>query len=149
VESKISFEVDLADLESVKERVPELERIVAEKRGAATTAAREYSQWSDLLKRLRLLIGEGADNESTKRGVGKSTSNLVVRVVEEAGGPVRAAEIHERLKGINPGTVGWAISNATNERRIKRVGYGVYAPMDWGPAQPQLPAGEQEEVFGN
>jgi hypothetical protein len=143
---KISFEVDLADLDSIKERLPELERIVGEKHRVAEDAAIEYAQWSDLLKRLRYLADDSPEDGSGRpRSVTRTASDMVVRMLDEAGGPLRAAQIGSRLPQINPGTLGWVLSTAAKEGRIKRLEHGLYAPADWGSSQPELLTGEEED----
>jgi hypothetical protein len=156
MEPKISFEVDLADLESVERRLPELEQIVADKRAEAQEAAREYSEWNSLLKRLRYLVrGESPGDiyktppgVKTNGGTTKATADLVVKMLEESGRPLRAAEINKRLSNVNRGTLGWILSTATNEGRIQRVAHGVYAPSGWKPSQPELmTSGEEEDAL--
>jgi hypothetical protein len=146
--TKVSFEVDLADLDSLKARVPELEQIVEEKKAEATAAAREYREWSSLLSRLRGLLGpEAAPDEASVRlkGEGSPTLKRVVHAIDSAGRPLRAADVQALIPDVAAGTIGWALSTATSEGLIKRVGYGIYASTDWDRAQPELPAGVTEE----
>jgi hypothetical protein len=133
VETKRPFEIDLADLDSIKGQIPGVEAKVEEIREEVRMAQREFAYWSALLDRLRVLTG--ATGQSSKAQPKRREPNaieLVSEVVNDSAVPLRAADVAGRItKPLERKTINWALWKAADENRIQRVGQGVYAPLSF------------------
>lgn len=140
--TKKTFEINIADLEEVRSKIPEVEAIVEAKRDEVSTAQREFAYWQQVLDRLRLLSGPPRSERASDNGevVRKPTAtDEVLRIVNESGVPLRASEVISRLENRLPrDTVNWALWKLNRENRVQRVGTGVYASLDYEPSSEQV-----------
>lgn len=132
------FTVDLNDPEDVRKKLPRARAIAEERQRALET-------WTNVVKTLEGLADESTEASSPAEPkpararkpsrTSKSHSpaqDAVIRVVNEHGRPMRAAEVGAIIGG-KRNTVSAAMWGAAKRERLKKVGEGLYAPMDYQP----------------
>jgi hypothetical protein len=150
VSTKRSYQVDIADLDDVRAKIAEVAQVVEEKREAMSQAARDLHYWTSVLDRLKLIAGER--RQAAKKSADEKQGTIldaVVGEVKRAQGPTTANEIEASLTmmglpDVKRKTIGWALWKAHNDGLIRRVGKGLYAPLDWQGESllAQIPAGD-------
>jgi len=113
----LSFEIDVFDKKAIREKLPELQTLVEEKRKELTELEERYRQlrhWAGLAPR------------SVKSSQPTSSIEEVVGIVEGAGRPMRARDVVVEMgPDAKRDTAAWAL----------------YAPLDYQPS-PNGSAGE-------
>lgn len=130
--TKEPFPIDLADLDSIRSKIPEVESIVESKREEVSVAQREFAYWQAILDRMRLIAGQRIDGGKKGTGSKETALDLVVRIVNESAVPVRAAEVGARLDNtMKRETINWALWKAFREGKIEKISTGRYAPLGY------------------
>jgi hypothetical protein len=129
--------IDLAKPDTIREKLPQLERLVDEKRVVASQIQQDFEAWATLLKKLRVLAGlvvrvdEGSDLDDSGRS--SPAQDAVVRVVEREGRPMRPMEVTQVLteeghEVSSNNAVNSALHAAAKAHRLTRPGPRLYAP---------------------
>jgi hypothetical protein len=132
-----SFEIDIADPESVRRRIPEISALVEQKREEIRAAQRDFEYWAAVLEHLELIAGEPPKARPRGRAQRRRPTifDSVVEEVQRAGKPLTAPEITAQLaligRSVNPKTVSWSLWKANQEGLIGRVGPGLYARVGY------------------
>ncbi len=145
-----SFEVDLANPEDVQSKLHKAEDIAAIARKEAEAAAQVAERWDRVLKVLRgaaaadaqadfVVTGNNGattvvDVKASSGGEGTSRE-LALAVIEEAGGPISAADVRAALPQFKKDTMAWTLSNLAKEHAVQRLRMGVYAPLSYRPQE--------------
>jgi hypothetical protein len=141
VAAKEPFQVDLADLDSVRAKIPEVRKTVESKREQVRVAQRDFAYWNQLLERLLMLAGEKRD-KATHTNAKPAKANAVesvVKALDESAVPLRAADLAGRVEQpLERKTLAWALWKAARDNRIQRIETGLYAPLDYEPEQEEL-----------
>ena len=131
-------EVNLADPAAIREKLPEVHRWVEGMRGAVQRSQHELETAEALLEQLQTLAGIAPPPSSADRGKvesgGKDASaqDAVVRVINDAQGPLRAVDVAIEIDvPVKRETVNWALWHAEKEGLIQRVSQGLYAALDY------------------
>jgi hypothetical protein len=132
---EVPVELNLADPDAIRRKLPELYEWVERKRRAVEQAQRELETTETLVEQLRALAGSASLPTSGKLDSGQkeaSAQDAVVRVINEAKRPLRAVDVAGKLDNpIKRDTVNWALWHAEKEGLIKRVSQGLYASLDY------------------
>lgn len=151
-----NLHVDFSSPKAIRAALPLVQDEVDRARMRLTAARDELAGWTQLQSALETIAGfdHSAASESSvpvedavpsepeedetepsvdddDHGSQISAVDTVVPIVNELGGRVTIAQLSERMPNFKKKTVGWALWKATKEQRIKRVGQGVYAPLDY------------------
>jgi hypothetical protein len=139
-------EVNLADPEAIREKLPEVHRWVEGKRGAVQRSQRELETAEALLEQLKALAGTTPTSSSVDRGKVESSrkdasaQDAVIRVINDAKRPLRAVDVASEIDvPVKRETVNWALWHAEKEGLIQRVSQGLYAALDYDSPQDDLP----------
>jgi hypothetical protein len=132
-----SMAIDLADPESVREKLPGISEIVAKKRRAAVEAQEDFETWSQLLNRLRLLAGVVVrieENDGDPDHVSPGALEAVVDVVELAGDRIQPAGVEAALVEEGNSVAGreavfHTLVAASRAGLLSRVGPRVFASL--------------------
>jgi hypothetical protein len=159
--------VNLGDLRELRDALPrfrdraeaireEVHAARAEQSRWAERAAakeREYEAWMATVQALEaqaaLLSGEPLQGSTRDRfgrdrpddvDADENAVDQVVHALEQVGGPVTPAQLRERLPGLAPKTVGWALWKAerAEPKRVRKLSKGVYAPLSYAPVELEL-----------
>jgi hypothetical protein len=150
MDQRSTFEVDLADPQSVKAQLAELDEQIARKRAVIQVAQNDLAYWVSMRRRLGIVAGEPAGVlEKVLHGVGQVAQEMAVAVtiqsqvettVKELVGPLTANDVLARLTPeTKRETVNYALWKAAREGRITNLSQGVYAALEYEP--PALPPG--------
>lgn len=143
----VPFEIDVANLDEIRRKIPEVEQLVEEKREAASVAQKELAYWLAISERLRLLAGKprsAEDRDSAQRG--PSVQSRVVEALTASDRAWRAPDLRrELLPDVEQKTVGWALWKSEREGLIKRISPGVYSALSYEPDTGLLGELESEE----
>jgi hypothetical protein len=142
VATKDPFEINLADLDEIRAKIPEVEQIVEQRREVVSAAQRDFAYWQSILDRLRLVAGQktiaktGTAKARATVGVvstgSESALDRIVRVLNESAIPLRADDVSTRLeKPMAEKTIRWALWKASKEERIQKLETGLYASLDY------------------
>jgi hypothetical protein len=131
------FQVDISDPDAIREALDQATE-------RAEVAREELDRWDAVRERLTLLVKQfepPAWTMTTAQGV-------VISAVNQRGGPTRAADIAglPALAHLERKTVNWALWKAHQDKQIKKLSQGVYAPLNYMPPQDALPVSEGEMV---
>src|SRR4051812_1870539 len=115
--TKEPFQVDLADLDSVRSKIPEVRKTVESKREQVRVAQRDFAYWNAVLDRLTILAGEKRENGSARarKKIKPKLSAIesVVKALGESAVPLRASELDGRLPDpLDRKTIAWALWKA-------------------------------------
>lgn len=127
--------IDLSDPQSIRERVPEIEGIVREKRRVASAAMEEFETWEALLGRLKSVAGLILTfNDSTAVDPPLAAVNAVVQMVEREERPIMAIGVMKALRGEgheveSPNAVKPILRAAAEAGHLQRVLGGGFAPL--------------------
>jgi hypothetical protein len=142
-------EVNLADPEAIRKKLPEVHRWVEGKRGAVHRTQRELETAEALLEQLKALAGIASPSSSVDKGEVESSrkdasaQDAVIRVINDAKRPLRAVDVAIEIDApVKRETVNWALWHAEKEGLIQRVSQGLYAPLGYESRQDDLPAPE-------
>lgn len=131
-EQLINF--NLADPDSVAERIPEIEDVVAQKKRTATEATRDFEYWENLLGHLRWVAGLVLDiregDEPTEAGV-----EAVTAIVDREQRPIMSIGVAEALEYEghhveSPDAVAPILEAAAAAGLVQEFAPGSYAPKD-------------------
>jgi hypothetical protein len=147
--------INLADPEDIKAKLPEVERVVAAKH-------KDWQTWESLASNLARAAGVKRKTASgspirkvlrfadqpkrASKPKAPSTQTLAVKVIEEAHAAMDVGQVAEKLlevmdSPVKKDTVGWALWKAEEEGQLQRVKKGVYAPLDYKPSQDETESG--------
>jgi hypothetical protein len=137
----MSLQIDLANPDDVRAKIPDVEKLVTQKRAALLEANREVNRWQNFLETLRALVSDQEPSRVTSvyvsaAGTGKTarTLDLIMRVLGEADHPMETKAIVERVTALadeppKPDTITWTLWKAHKDNLIRKIGKGVYAPL--------------------
>ena len=130
----LSFEVDIFDKKALRQKLPELQRTLEQKREELAELEARYQQ-------IRKWAGYPTKKVPSPDGDKPSSAiDEVVEVVNRAGRPMRAREVVVEMgPDAERATVAWALWSAEGAGRLQRVKKGLYAPLDY--ESPQRPLG--------
>ncbi len=141
-----SLNIDLADKDGIKEKLPEVRRFVESKQGdvdkaerSLVEARRELADWERLLDQLCVLAGvKPREVISKKSGVRPrskvSIQEQVIQVVNQSRQPLTAMDVALALgPAANRDTVNYSLWKAAKQKAIQRLGQGRYAAQDYEP----------------
>jgi hypothetical protein len=126
----ISFEVDVLDKKAIRERLPELQALLEQKR-------RELAELQERYDQLRRWAGFPVHRPSLTKGAPSSSSiDEVVTILERAQRPMRSREVVlEMGPSAKRETASWALWSAEAAGLIQRLERGLYAPRGWKSAE--------------
>ena len=150
--ARISLQIDLADPDSIRKRLPEVSRVVAGKRAVVAEAQDDLQQWVELEQRLKAIAGvTGISEESlpqptvTPEPDRASSVQVVVEILEREPRPWRTREVRAVAPDwLKPDTISWALWAAAKDGLIQRLQKGYYAPLSYRMEQ-IFPNGEKEQ----
>lgn len=137
----ISLQVDLADPEDIRSKLPQAEQRLAGMENALAEQEREIERWRRLVGVLRSVSGtsQGGSGPVPETGPPPKPGHmqeLVVATINRFGREIRSRDVRELLKQEGHDVTGDSVSNAlwyAAERlgTIRRgEGRGVYAPLN-------------------
>jgi hypothetical protein len=155
MESPNSLTVDLADPASIRAKLPEAEKTLADLERALELRQQELARWRDLVSVLRALAPDGPAT-SAERPVATPTPEpsrlsplqaLVIGVVNRENRKIKAKQVAEILQAEGHDVSGDSVSNTLwvaaekiDPPPIKRAGHGFYAPLIYN--EPGMTAAE-------
>jgi hypothetical protein len=131
--SKPELQVDLADLEDIRKKLPQAEKILEEKSELAKEAIREAGRWEDLVFKLRSFSVIRNEEDEPSTGRASPAQDLVVHVIEREGKLMRPVEVtrilaREGHEVASPAAINAALYAAAEAGRISRPSKGHYGP---------------------
>lgn len=157
-ESLEHLEVDLADAEDIRRKLPSARLLLEAKRRQADEAQHAYAAFRALYERLAVIAGEREDDAPTSTGSGhrkaSPAQDAAVAVVQKAGRPMSPARVAAALsaegfkvKTVN--AVNSALYTAFRAGRLSRPSKGLYAPPDYRPESEDLLASQNGAAGGS
>jgi hypothetical protein len=127
------LQVDLADLEDIRKKLPQAEKMLEEKRDLAREAQREADRWAELVVKLRSFSVIKIDEGEPSTGRASPAQDLVVHVIEREDRLMRPAEVTDILlreghEVASPAAVNAALYAAAEAGRIARPKQRHYGP---------------------
>lgn len=124
---EVQFQVDVFDKKAIREKLPELQTLLEEKR-------RELHELEERYSALREWAGLAA-NSRAKSTVPSTAIEEVVAIIERAGRPMRAREVVVEMgPDAKRDTAAWAMWAAEGAGLLKRESKGLYAPLGYEPS---------------
>jgi hypothetical protein len=122
------FEVDISNPDAIRDALDEITEQVQ-------SARSELAQLEQIRSRLAVL----ASGLKERHGA-DTIQQAVVAIVNERGGPTRAADVMGALpQPSERKTVNWALWKSDQEGLLRKIDTGVYAPLDYASDQDELP----------
>jgi hypothetical protein len=158
MDSKDHLPIDLADPQDIRAKLPAARKLYEDKRRELERLRLEVEHWGTLVELLARLVGESpaisgssgirasAFRKETpaKRRKGSPAQDRAVQGLERARRPIGPAALYRFMEdeglGVptNPNALGAALWSAVKAGRAKKTPDGLYAPLDWEPAQVEL-----------
>ena len=144
------LQVDLADPEDIRAKLPEARELYETKRRELDELAAQVRHWGELVNLLGALVGErgispaGRAAEAVRPRKTAPGQERAVAALEKAGRPMGPTALFdymvaERLdapKSAN--ALGANLWQAAKAGRIQKTSDGLYAPLGWRPSQSSL-----------
>jgi hypothetical protein len=154
--------VNLGDLRELRDALPRFRDRAEAIRGEIHAAREEQSRWAEraalkereyeawmatvqaLEAQAALLSGEPLQvsprfthgrHRPDDADPDENAVDQVVHALEHLGGAATPAQLRERVPGLAPKTVGWALWKAEQTNRVRKLSKGVYAPLSYLPVE--------------
>jgi hypothetical protein len=159
-----SIQVDLADPSSIKEALPRVQKKKADQAEVVREAQATLDYWASLEAIMVGRLGGSPSASSASEGVeptktpapswaqrsaqGDGMLDLVVKVVNDAGEPIRSRDVTATLVHHGQPVSSDSVSNALHyaatrpEPLLQRIRRGWYAPLRWEGLPHSMPADE-------
>lgn len=126
------LQVDLANPDSIKEKLPEIDQIVEEKRAIAAAAKADFDDWSALAAQLKGVAGLQINLDPDSPTIPGNALDAVVAVVEREQRPIMPVGVREALVDDGHAVEGndavlAILQAAVDAGRIQEVASGVFA----------------------
>lgn len=155
--------VNLADSADVQAKLPEARKIADDLRARAKELQEQADGWDRLVHVLEgMPVAVNGDKKKVTKPItgtvtgppverperpargGPTSTDVVVTILDQTGGPMTVAEVHKLAPQYERKTVGWALWKADQLGRAQALpGKGVYAPMSYQPEQ-IFPSSDQD-----
>lgn len=130
--------IDLGNPESIREKVPEISKIVAQKHKAAAEAQEDFDMWNQLLTRLKAMAGlvvRIEENDGNPETISQDALDAVVWAVEQAGTRIQPVGVHNALNEEGHIVAGreavfHTLVAAARAGLLDQVGDRAFAPLD-------------------
>lgn len=132
----MELQVDITDPADIKRKLPDLEKAVAAK-------YREADRLDQAIDKLATYAGvrrQGKAKKSKKKSADDTARDpgsieRVVAALEQRGEPATVAMLTAELPEFTRKTIGWAMWQAEQNKRIQRVSKGTYAALSFKPEE--------------
>jgi len=144
------LQIDLANPTDIREKLPRIQAILESKRKDSDDALRDFENFRLLVERLEIVAGAREEEpKSAPKRKSAPAQDAVVAAVNRAKHPLSPVAVYQMLEADgypvkNPNAVNSALYAAANNRRIKKHGHGLYAPLDF-----ESPPGDELIPSGN
>jgi len=133
-----NISIDLGNPESIREKVPEISEIVAQKHKTALKAQEDFDTWNQLLARLKAMAGlvvRIEENDGDPETVAPEALDAVVWAVEQAGTRIQPVGVHNALAEEGHLVAGreavfHTLTAAARAGLLHQVGERAFAPLD-------------------
>jgi hypothetical protein len=151
------LQIDLADPEDIRRKLPDARKLYAQKRRELEDLARQVQQWGDLISVLGRVVGEDVEvgkpvsisagarvrtsGYASPSGKRAPAQDQAVAALEAIGHPTGPTELYRFMRDHdmnvpkNANALGAALWGAEKKGRVKRATNGLYAPLTWEPEQ--------------
>jgi hypothetical protein len=154
------LQIDLADKDDIRVRLPEVKRLYEGKRRELESLRAEVDYWGELADLLARIVGESpvtarggsSARESSRRVAAGSrrgrkaapAQQRAIAALERANRPIGPAALYRFMLDqnmdvpSNPNSLGAALWTAHKAGRIRKTPDDLYAPLGWEPTQAEL-----------
>lgn len=133
------IQVDITNPRDIQTKLNRLRNQIVATEKAIVASKDQLESLRQAEGRLAILAGEKPPEAENR----PSSVERVITALEKIGGPATVGEISNALDPpMKRKTVGWALWQAAQDRRINKPGTGVYAPASYNPVELKLNGGQ-------